>query len=329
MITVFNGRSRGVGQQSREDVYIQVQVRLRSHLHLFKNARLAVFLAIALHSDKEGWSDPSIELLRSETGYNKDTIARALTDLCELTLDGQRVLLAAQQRQRGGVFAKNRYLVFPSPDECAKYETSGELRKPRIASYEPLSPTQPSSENQYTVVAQPSSENQYTAEIEVQSTPTPQNGDSPSIGFPSTVFPYGSITILKNHESPPPPPGAPTSNGGGGGEDRSNEKPNKTELYYWLCGEGGVDSPIAAERNQHHDPAATKALHRKMVGDSVGAEREKLVGRFIRKLDADGPPPIPASAPAMNGHYIQQPKKTETFVPITEVARQMREKRKS
>jgi hypothetical protein len=200
MISVFNGRSRGIGQRSRQDVYIQVQVKLRSHLHLFKNARLAVFLAIALHSNEDGWADPSVELLRQETGYNKDTIARALTDLCDLVLDGQRVLLAAQQRQPGGVFAKNRYLVFPSPEECAKYETSGELRKPRMASYEPVSSAEPSIENQYTVDASPSIENQYTVENEVQAVTTPENGDSPSIGFPSTVFPYGRRTILKNHD---------------------------------------------------------------------------------------------------------------------------------
>src|SRR5262245_26279483 len=137
MISIFNGRSRGIGKHGQREVYVQVSVKLRDHLHLFKGAKLAVFMAIALHTNEEGWSEPSIDLLRAETGYNKETISTALTGLCALTLDGERVLLAAQRRSGGGSFTQNRYLVFPSPEECAKHEATGELRKPRKAHQEP------------------------------------------------------------------------------------------------------------------------------------------------------------------------------------------------
>jgi hypothetical protein len=70
MIQIFNGRSRGLGQDAQEAVFLQVSVTLRQHLHHFKGARLGVFMAIALHSNAEGWAWPSLAILRSETGYN-------------------------------------------------------------------------------------------------------------------------------------------------------------------------------------------------------------------------------------------------------------------
>jgi hypothetical protein len=49
MIQIFNGRSRGLGQDAQHAVYLQVSVQMRQHLHHFKGVRLGVFLAIALH----------------------------------------------------------------------------------------------------------------------------------------------------------------------------------------------------------------------------------------------------------------------------------------
>lgn len=176
MISIFNGRSRGIGKHGQKEVYVQVSVKLRDYLHLFKGAKLAVFMAIALHTNEEGWSEPSINLLRAETGYNKETISTALTELCAIVLDGERVLLAAQRRGAGGSFTQNCYLVFPSPEECAKYEASGELRKPRATRQEPLAPASPRPEKPDTV--EPST-----------GLPRPEK--------PCPVNPYGSITISK------------------------------------------------------------------------------------------------------------------------------------
>src|ERR671928_371329 len=121
MIQIFNGRSHTLGQEAQSAVYLQVSVRLREHLHHFKGARLGVFLAIALHSNAEGWAWPSLAMLRSETGYNVQTISQALSDLCALTIDGERVLLAVQDRATSGTFATNRYLLFPSDEDIARY----------------------------------------------------------------------------------------------------------------------------------------------------------------------------------------------------------------
>lgn len=165
MIQIFNGRSRGLGQDAQHAVYLQISVQMRQHLHHFKGARLGVFLAIALHSNADGWAWPSIAVLKAETGYNVQTISQALRDLCVLTIDGQRVLLAVQDRTVGGTFATNRYLLFPSDEDVACYageeddpQVTPPLDAPRAAA--PRT-TQPSTEKPSTVIpgtARPSTE---------------------------------------------------------------------------------------------------------------------------------------------------------------------------
>ncbi len=123
MITIFNGRSRGLGSQPLKDIYVQVSVDLRKYLHLFKGAKLNVFLAIALHGDSQGWSKPSTRTLRRETGLSSDTIFRTLAELCELVVEGHRVLLRKGVRRPGGQFSSNNYLIFPTEEEVAKFET--------------------------------------------------------------------------------------------------------------------------------------------------------------------------------------------------------------
>jgi len=165
MIQIFNGRSRGLGQDAQHAVYVQVSVALRMHLHHFKGARLGVFLAIALHSNADGWAWPSMAVLKAETGYNVQTIAQALRDLCVLTIDGQHVLLAVQDRAARGTFATNRYLLFPSDADVACY--AGETDDPHAAPPADVpqiaapSSEKPSTEKPSTVApdtAQPSSE---------------------------------------------------------------------------------------------------------------------------------------------------------------------------
>jgi hypothetical protein len=129
MIQIFNGRTGGLGQDAQHAVYMQISVALRQHLHHFKGARLGVFLAIALHSNADGWAWPSMAVLKAETGYNVQTISQALRDLCILTIDGQHVLLAVQDRAAQGTFATNRYLLFPSDADVACY--AGETDDPQ------------------------------------------------------------------------------------------------------------------------------------------------------------------------------------------------------
>jgi hypothetical protein len=120
MISIYNGRSRVLGGGSKDDIYLQVSVALRKHLHLFKGARLALFMAVALHSDKDGWSRPSMRLLSTETGYNPQTLSLAVRELSKLMIDGHRVLLVVQGND--GRFEVNRYLVFPTAEDIAIWE---------------------------------------------------------------------------------------------------------------------------------------------------------------------------------------------------------------
>jgi hypothetical protein len=122
MISIFNGRSRHLGVGGAPSIYAQVDVQMREHLHLFKGAKLAVFLAVALHADGEGRCFPSVGRLARETGYNVDTVRQALSELREMRLEGHRVVCSRQRRSEQGQMASNEYLVFPSDDEAAEWE---------------------------------------------------------------------------------------------------------------------------------------------------------------------------------------------------------------
>lgn len=158
MIGTFHSTQRTLSGRGGEKKFgMWIDVDFRKYIRELPGAHLHVFLAIALHTNEDGWAFPSIDLLRQETGYNKGTISSALTRLCQKTIDGRRILLSIQQR-KGGSFVQNYYLIFPSPEEVAQYETTNDIRRPRTpASPKPASP---STENPYT--APPSTEKPYT-----------------------------------------------------------------------------------------------------------------------------------------------------------------------
>lgn len=139
MISIFNGRSRKLGQGQQQDIHMQVSVDLRRHLHLFKGPSLAIFFCIALHSDKEGWSFPSFDVIQEETGYTHNAIYAALNHLCSVTIEDQRVLLKYQKTEKGK-FGSNRYLIFPSPEEITRLDEPSPTKR---VTNEP-SPTKPS-----------------------------------------------------------------------------------------------------------------------------------------------------------------------------------------
>jgi hypothetical protein len=138
---IFNGRSRGLGQDAKMSIYMQMSVGFRDYLHHFKGARLAAFIAIALHSNEEGWAEISLALLSEETGYNIDTLSLSISKLCEQDIDGHRVLLVNQPRDAAGHLLNNRYLIFPTPEEIKLWESDGKYaRKVRTAAPLPKSP---------------------------------------------------------------------------------------------------------------------------------------------------------------------------------------------
>jgi hypothetical protein len=124
MFKIFSGNWRGIGADSGQStLFMQVGLEFRKQLHHFKGAPLAVFMAIVLHADSAGQAVPSYDLLEQETGLARETISRAVDHLCNLEIDGQRVLLryrlmdARTKRFIGG----NQYIVFPTPEQVARY----------------------------------------------------------------------------------------------------------------------------------------------------------------------------------------------------------------
>ncbi len=117
MITIFNGRKRSLGKKEKEEYYIQVDVDFRQHLHLLKGAKLAVFMAIALHTDEDGISFPSVKLLCKETGYNRETVFDALAELEEIEINGAKLLCRYKSKAEDGTFQNNQYLIFPTDDD--------------------------------------------------------------------------------------------------------------------------------------------------------------------------------------------------------------------
>lgn len=126
MISVFKGKRRGIGGGGNEN-FMKLEFGFRDILHFFHGAKLAVFMAIALHSDENGLSFPSYDALEVETGYGRDTIARAIKELCEMRISGKRILTKYRKRDEHGHFiGTNQYLIFPTDDEIAENEPQNE-----------------------------------------------------------------------------------------------------------------------------------------------------------------------------------------------------------
>lgn len=82
-----------------------------------------MFLALALHADRDGVAFPSVDTLCRETGYLRKTVSAALTDLCELRIGGYPVLSRIAQRDGAARFAVSRFQIFP-----ANVEAVGKIR---------------------------------------------------------------------------------------------------------------------------------------------------------------------------------------------------------
>ncbi len=192
MITIFNGRERKLGG-STTNIFAQINVEFRQHLHHLKGAPLGVFLAISLHANANGWAWPTRELLARETGYGVQTISIALARLCEIEINGQRLLLKYQPRTGiAGTWESNNYLIFPSPTEVRAYGKGAqmELLLPPCTGFpytaDP-STVQPSTVQPATV--QPATEKPYTKENHLKGEPkdkeeTEEKPDTaPLLGF--------------------------------------------------------------------------------------------------------------------------------------------------
>lgn len=122
MISIFNGTRRTLGKPAERDIHAKIDVDFRKYIKHFKGAKLAVFLAIALHINEDGECNPSYDLLEEETGLGRDTIAKALQELCELEIEGSRILTKWRTRNdKGQLIGSNNYKIFPTDSDTQSW----------------------------------------------------------------------------------------------------------------------------------------------------------------------------------------------------------------
>ena len=118
MITIFNGRSRAIGN-SKESVFIQVDALMREYFYVFKNGHdinaAGVFMVVALHADINGWAWPSTTLLCKETGLSTtDAVLRCIQHLRTVEINNEPILHHYRTKQAGGQWGRSYYHVFPT-----------------------------------------------------------------------------------------------------------------------------------------------------------------------------------------------------------------------
>jgi 5-methylcytosine-specific restriction endonuclease McrA len=115
------------GEESRS--YLNISPAFFRHMPTFKGAKLAILMDIAMHMDESGWAEVGIKTIEANTGLNPQTISSAITELCKMRINGQRVMLAIQERDAFGVLEHTRYRPFPTESEVAAFQ--GKERRPR------------------------------------------------------------------------------------------------------------------------------------------------------------------------------------------------------
>lgn len=140
MISVYTGKTRGLGNGESSGGYAKINFEFRGHIQAFTaiaESAFPIFMCLMLHSNENGWSWPTRELISAETGYTTDTVSSTIAKLKTATVDGKRLLVAYQPPQTPtGAFASNRYLIFPSAEEIAKHDPPQTPPEPEA----PLSP---------------------------------------------------------------------------------------------------------------------------------------------------------------------------------------------
>lgn len=165
MLEIYQGRGL---LDTDKLVFAKIDVALRGHLHEFNTGKntnpFAVFMAIALHTNEDGWAWPSRDLLKQETGIKSEAaITSALRHLRKMRIGGQRVFAHYRVHEKSGVWGATAYLIFPDAehgkppfDSMAEYTTEKQqppnakplVEKPPIESLslqeEPSSKVEPS-----------------------------------------------------------------------------------------------------------------------------------------------------------------------------------------
>ena len=97
-------------QEVKKSFYIKLYGKFRdAHLGQLKGSPLSVFLCLALHSNDQGYSWPSISLISKEASYKRDAVFKALKYLESLNFI-KRIRRRDLKTQK---LKTNLYRIFP------------------------------------------------------------------------------------------------------------------------------------------------------------------------------------------------------------------------
>lgn len=116
MITVFNGKSFGLSGASTSG-FVQIDRLLVDHLKSFTPSGLAVFMAIIMHVDNDGYCWPSIKRLVECTGLSETTVKSSLRLLETMRINDRRLLEINARTSPNGRTTSNGYKLFPDSIE--------------------------------------------------------------------------------------------------------------------------------------------------------------------------------------------------------------------
>lgn len=97
-------------QERKRKTYVKFSVSFRDQqLSQLRGALLAVFVCLALHIEEDGSCFPSVSLIGKETGYNRDTIFKALNKLEFMGYIARKQKTDTKTKK----FRSNVYQLFP------------------------------------------------------------------------------------------------------------------------------------------------------------------------------------------------------------------------
>jgi hypothetical protein len=124
MIGVFTGRS--YGQRVENVTFIRIETELVENLHLFQPSDWMVLTCLTMHIGQTNVCWPSLAKIATQTGLSEQTVKTAIKRLCTVTVGNQRVLAVCERRTASGRQTSNLYVVMPTDEQVAEFESQGE-----------------------------------------------------------------------------------------------------------------------------------------------------------------------------------------------------------
>lgn len=124
MIGVFTGRS--YGSRVENVTFIRLETELVENLHQFQPSDWMVLTCLTMHIGSTNVCWPSLAKIAKQTGLSEQTIKTAIKRLCTVTVGGQRVLAVSERRTETGRQTSNLYIVMPTDEQIADFESVGE-----------------------------------------------------------------------------------------------------------------------------------------------------------------------------------------------------------